>query len=127
MDPSNCNVSEAPQSQGGPEQVFHTVPLHEESFGGLRRSGSVVVPTRHQRDSDYELESAARGRSRAIDNQYMFLWTGLVDAFDKSTLKMVSGFLWKHECIFLFQGGAEGKGETPSDQIQVYSEMYSFY
>ncbi|XP_051888375.1 SH2B adapter protein 3 isoform X1 [Pristis pectinata] len=71
LGPSSCNVSETPQA--GPEQVFHTVPPSEESFGGLRRSGSVVVPTRHQRDSDYDMESAARGHSRAIDNQYMFL------------------------------------------------------
>ncbi|XP_069789467.1 SH2B adapter protein 3 isoform X2 [Narcine bancroftii] len=71
LGPSSCSVSEA--SQAGPDQVFHTVPPSEESFSGLRRSGSVVVPTRHQRDSDYDMESAARGHSRAIDNPYMFL------------------------------------------------------
>uniref|UniRef100_UPI00398EF64A SH2B adapter protein 3 isoform X2 n=1 Tax=Pristiophorus japonicus TaxID=55135 RepID=UPI00398EF64A len=73
MAPSNCNISETLLSRPAPEQVFHTVPPPEESLAGLRRSGSVVVPTRRQRDSDYEMGSAARGRSRAIDNQYMFL------------------------------------------------------
>ncbi|XP_062890329.1 SH2B adapter protein 3 isoform X1 [Mobula hypostoma] len=71
LSPSGCNVPET--TQAGPEQVLHTVPPPEESFSGLRRSGSVVVPTRHQRDSDYDMESAARGHSRAIDNKYMFL------------------------------------------------------
>ncbi|XP_078083569.1 SH2B adaptor protein 3 isoform X1 [Mustelus asterias] len=73
LGPSSCNISETLLSRPAPEQVFHTVPPPEESITGLRRSGSVVVPTRRQRDSDYEMESAARGRSRAIDNQYMFL------------------------------------------------------
>ncbi|GCC24050.1 hypothetical protein chiPu_0002449 [Chiloscyllium punctatum] len=70
--PSSCNASE-PLSRPAPEQVFHMVPPPEESLPALRRSGSVVVPIRQQRDSDYEMESAARGQSRAIDNQYMFL------------------------------------------------------
>ncbi|XP_078410346.1 SH2B adaptor protein 3 isoform X2 [Cetorhinus maximus] len=73
LSPSSCNISETLLSRPAPEQVFHTVPPPEESRAGLRRSGSVVVPTRRQRDSDYEMESAARGHSRAIDNQYMFL------------------------------------------------------
>ncbi|XP_067911053.1 SH2B adapter protein 3 isoform X2 [Heterodontus francisci] len=73
LGPSSYNISETLISRPAPEQVFHTVPPPEESLAGLRRSGSVVVPTRRQRDSDYEMESAARGHSRAIDNQYMFL------------------------------------------------------
>ncbi|XP_067861954.1 SH2B adapter protein 3 isoform X1 [Heptranchias perlo] len=73
LSPSSCNISETLLSRPAPEQVFHTVPPPEESLAGLRRSGSVVVQTRRQRDSDYEMESAARGHSRAIDNQYTFL------------------------------------------------------
>ncbi|XP_007900454.1 SH2B adapter protein 3 [Callorhinchus milii] len=68
-----ANVSESLLTRAATEQVFHTVPHHDESLSVLRRSSSVVVQARRQRDSDYEVEPAVPGHTRAVDNQYMFL------------------------------------------------------
>ncbi|XP_029427973.1 SH2B adapter protein 3 isoform X2 [Rhinatrema bivittatum] len=55
-----------------PEPIFHLVPSPEELTRSLRQSEAAGAGRRMslQRESDYELDSPARGRVRAIDNHY---------------------------------------------------------
>ncbi|XP_069816880.1 SH2B adapter protein 3 [Dendropsophus ebraccatus] len=52
------------------EQIFHLVPPPEELERNFLRSESGRAQTSGQRESDYEMDSASRGRIRAIDNPY---------------------------------------------------------